>query len=209
MLIQAEILSGEFADVAPLAERAQELSARVGDFRGQVWARTYGYAERAAHAGDFAGALEHYNVVIHLYKEVRARRHELSFNLGRAAEMLLRLGRYREAFDYSQEGLAIALETSNKLEYGYAYMVLAEFHASEAYRDWEKASWYLEESLKAFREVGAQVDIGRAYLAGARIARLRNDGNARQWAKTARAIFAERGAKVLRQEAEELLTALE
>lgn len=118
-------------------------------------------------------------------------------------------GRYQEAFEYCQEGLAIALKTSNKLEYGYTYMVLAELCATEAYRDWDKAAWYLDESLKAFREADAKVDVGRAHLAGARIALRRGNGTARRWAETARQIFAEHGAKALLEDAEELLVTLE
>ena len=90
----------------------------------------------------------------------------------------MRLGRYQKAFEYCQQGLAISLRTSNKLEYGYAYMVLAELYATEAACDWDKAAWYRDESLKAFREVGAKVDVGLAHLAGARITLLHGDGTA-------------------------------
>ena len=53
----------------------------------------------------------------------------VSYASARAAEALLRLGRYREAFAYCHQGLAISLKVSNKLEYGYGYMVLAEIPA--------------------------------------------------------------------------------
>jgi hypothetical protein len=66
--------------------------------------------------------------------------HEVSYACARAAEALLRLGRSQEAFEHCHQGLAISLKTANKLEYGYAYMVLAEIHASEDYRDWDKAA---------------------------------------------------------------------
>jgi hypothetical protein len=88
-------------------------------------------------------------------------------------------------------------------------MVLAEIHASEEYRDWDKSAWCLDESLKAFHEVGAKVDVGRAHLAGVRIALLCGDGTARRWAETARDIFAEHSAKALLKEAEVLLAGIE
>ena len=114
----------------------------------------------------------------------------------------------QDAYDYCQQGLAISQKASNRLEYGYAYMVLAEIHASEGHRDWDKAAWHLEESLKAFREVAARVDIGRAHLAGARIALQRQNSSARQWAETARDIFATQGATALLREVEDMLATL-
>jgi predicted ATPase len=134
--------------------------------------------------------------------------HEVSQFFANAAGYLLRLGRYREAFEHCHQALTASLKAGNKKVYGCAYMVLAEVHTSEDYRDWDKATWYLEESLKAFREVGAQIDLGRAYLAGGRIAVERQDNNAHQWAEQARDIFAECGASALLKEAEELLEEL-
>jgi nanoRNase/pAp phosphatase (c-di-AMP/oligoRNAs hydrolase) len=57
----------------------------------------------------------------------------------------------------------------------------------------------------AFREAGAKIDIGRAYLVAARIARLRQDEDASQLAERARQIFSENGARLLLREAEEFL----
>ena len=110
-----------------------------------------------------------------------------------------------EALEHAQESLRIAQAMGNKLEYGYAYMVLAEIYAQEEYRDWARATWYFEESLKAFREVGAQLDVARAYLAGARISLLKADGKAPELAQMGRAIAAARGARPLAEEAEEIL----
>jgi tetratricopeptide (TPR) repeat protein len=208
MLAQAYYYSGEFAEAEVLQDRALPLCEKIGDFRGIAWARSLRRFQAEAER-NFEKALANSSSQIQMGKESGGFQHEVSAHLARSAEYLLRLGRYSEAFAYCHQGLAISLKTSNKLEYGYAYMILAEVHASEDYRDWDKAVWYLEESLKAFREVGAQIDLGRAHLAGARIAVLRQDGSARQWAETARDIFAERGAKALRKEAEELLATLE
>lgn len=169
-----------------------------------AWAQVLHGRLRAAADKDFESAFEAANALIDMGQASGGFQHEVSYAFARAAEALLRLGRYREAFAYCHKGLAISLKTSNKLEYGYAYMVLAEIHASKEYQDWDKATWYLEESLKAFRKVGAQVDVGRAHLAGVRTAQRRQDDSARQWAETARDIFAERGAKALLKEAEEL-----
>jgi predicted ATPase/class 3 adenylate cyclase len=202
-------LTGEFAEAYTWLERALQLCEKVGDYRGRAWANVlYGRLQAAAEK-DFEGAFASMNAVIQMGTDSGGFQHEVSYAFARATEALLRLGRYREAFEYCQEGLAIALKVSNKLEYGYVYMVLAELHASEAYQDWDKAAWYLEESFKAFREVGSQIDVGRAHLAGARIALLRQDGSARQWTETAKTIFAERGAKALQKEAEELLAMLD
>jgi tetratricopeptide (TPR) repeat protein len=208
MLAQAYYHSGELAEMEAWRERALQLCEKVGDFRGIAWARGFQILLAMAEK-HFDKAFEYASEWIHMGKASGGFQHEVSAVYARAAECLLRLGRYREAFDACHQGLAISLHASNKLEYGKAYRVLAEIHASEEYRDWDKAAWYLEESLKAFREVGAQIDLGRTHLAGARIALLRQDGSARQWAETARDIFAERGAKALLKEAEELLATLE
>jgi tetratricopeptide (TPR) repeat protein len=202
-------LTGEFAAAYPLLERALQLCEKVGDYRGRAWANALYGRLRAAAAKDYESAFTSMNAVIHMGTESGGFQHEVSYAFARAAEALLRLGRYREAFAYCHQGLAIARKVSNKLEYGYGYMVLAELHASAVYQDWDKAAWYLEESFKAFREVGSQIDVGRAHLAGARMALLRQDGSARQWTETARTIFMERGAKALQKEAEELLATLD
>jgi predicted ATPase len=207
-LYWAHGLSGKFTEAYALLDRAQQLCEKVGDFRAGVAHVNGGHVFLAGLERDFGRSLEYSHPIIQMGKESGGFQHEVSWAYARAAEALLRLGRYQEAFDYCHQGLAISLKVSNKLEYGYAYMVLAEIHASEEYRDWDKAAWYLEESLKAFREVGAQVDVGRAHLAGARIALLRHDGTACQWAEKARDIFAERGAKALLREAKELLEEL-
>jgi class 3 adenylate cyclase/tetratricopeptide (TPR) repeat protein len=207
MLAQAYYYVGESAETALWLERAQQLCEKIGDYRGISWA-TSSYFQVAELAKDFERAVASVNIQISRGIASGGFQHEVSSCFARGAAFLLRLGRYQEAFEYCQKGLAISLKTANRLEYGYAYMVLAELHASEMYRNWDKAAWYLEESLKAFREVGAQIDVGRAHLTGARIAMQRQDGSARQWAETARDIFAERGAKVLLQEAEELLATL-
>jgi predicted ATPase/class 3 adenylate cyclase len=208
MLAQGSILTGSFAEAQALLQRAWPLSEHVGDFLAQAWVHIWSGDVLARGDKDFEGALEHAQHVIRMGTESGGFSHEVSHQFARGAEALLRLGRVREAHDYCQQGLAIAQPASNKLESGYASMVLAEVHASEAYRDWDKAVWYLDESLKAFREVGATVDVGRAHLAGARIARLREDDTARRWAAQARDIFAERGANALLKEAAELLAAL-
>jgi tetratricopeptide (TPR) repeat protein len=207
MLGQAYSEAGEATVMHPLLQRAHDLLEKVGDYRGKAWVSIM-HHYRAAIERDLENAIRHANRSVQMGKESGGFQHEVSAALARAAECLLRLGRYREAFDYCQQSLVISLKASNKLEYGYAYMVLAEIHASEDYRDWEKAAWYLDESLKTFQDVGAQVDVGRVYLAGARISLLRKDGNARQLAHAAREIFAERGAKALLKEAEQLMNTL-
>jgi predicted ATPase len=201
-------LTGEFAEAYALLERALQLCEKVGDYRGSAWANVLYGRLRAAADKDYEGACTSMQAMVHMGTASGGFQHEVSYAFARAAEALLRLGRYREAFEYCHQGLAIALKVSNKLEYGYGYMVLAEIHASEIYNDWDKSSLYLEESFKAFREVGSQIDVGRAHLAGARIALRRQDASARQWTETAKSIFAERGAKALQKEAEELLAAL-
>lgn len=207
MLAQAYAFMGEFTETDALRERALHLCEKVGDFRGISWAQGKHYLQ-AEHEKDFEAGFERSKTMIQMGQESGGFQHEVSASCGIIAGALVGLGRYREAFDYCHRGLAISLNASNKLEYGRAYMVLAEIHASEAYRDWDKAAWHLEESLKAFREVGAKVDVGRAHLSGARIAVQRQDGSARQWAETAMDIFAERGANALLRETEELLEEL-
>jgi tetratricopeptide (TPR) repeat protein len=181
----------------------------VGDLLARAWVHIWHGAVCAAGEKDFERALEHAQQVIRMGAESGGFPHEVSHQFARGAEYLLRLGRTQEALDYCQQGVAISQPASNKLESGYASMVLAEIYASETYQDWDKAARYLEESLTDFREVEAQVDVGRAYLAGARIALQRQDGSARQRAETARDIFAKRGATVLLREVEEMLASLE
>jgi tetratricopeptide (TPR) repeat protein len=208
MLARTLIYLGEFAEADRFAERALHLFEKIGDFRGKGWGHTGYHSERAALKRDFKKELESANYAIKAAKESGGMQHELAFSFIRAAEALLRLGRSQEAIEHCHQGIAIARRMSNKLEYGYGYMVLAEIHASERYQDWENAERYLDESLKAFGEVGAQIELGRANLAGARIALQRRDGRAKQWAEIARAIFEKQGAKILLQESEELLVTL-
>ena len=208
MLAQALNLSGDFAESSVLLERAVQLCERVGDFLGRAWVHIWSGEICAMRDRDYTAALEYANQVVDMGKASGGFQHEVAHQCVRGAEYLLRLGRSREAFDSCQAGLTLALETSNTLESGYAYMVLAELHASEAYEDWEQASWYLEESLKALRTVGAQVDVGRAHLAGGRIARRRHDGSARQWAESARDLLTACGATPLLHEAEAFLQSL-
>jgi class 3 adenylate cyclase/tetratricopeptide (TPR) repeat protein len=209
MLAGAYVYAGEFGQVRPLLERALHLSKKVGDFRAIAWVHHKHRDFQAGSFRDFEKALEYGNHAIEMSKESGGFQHEMSAGLARAAEELVRLDRHREAFEYCHQGLAISLKASNKLEYGYAYKVLAEVHASEAYRDWDKAVWYLEESVKAFTEAGSQLHLGQAHLAGARVALQRQDGMARQWAEKAKDIFAECGAKGFLKETEEFLGSLE
>ncbi len=50
-----------------------------------------------------------------------------------------------------------------------------EVDASDEYRDFDRAAWHLEESLKAARAVGARLDVARSYLSGARISLIKGD----------------------------------
>jgi tetratricopeptide (TPR) repeat protein len=152
--------------------------------------------------------MEYYKALIQMGKESGGFQHETSWALARLAECCLRLGHLKEAVDYAQQCLDIALKISNKLEYGVAYQVLAELYVSEEYRDWDKAARYLDESFEALRDAGAELDVGRTYLAAARIARLKGDGNARKLTETARDIFIARKSRPLREEAEALLSSL-
>ncbi|MFC1885844.1 tetratricopeptide repeat protein, partial [Thermodesulfobacteriota bacterium] len=199
---------GEFDEMGTLIQRAIHLCEKTGDFHGMAWAKNMRAMFHFWHQ-DYESALEELNYMIQMGKESGGFQHEVTQALAHFAEIHLRLGRYREAFEYCQQSLEISLRLSNMVTYGHAYRVLAEIHTSEEYRDWEKASWYLEESLKAYREVGSQANLGLAYLIGARIALQRKDGTARQWAETARNIFSELGAKLYLQDAEEFLESLE
>jgi tetratricopeptide (TPR) repeat protein len=158
---------------------------------------------------DFEEALDWLKHMFQMGRESGGFQHEMCAALGYSAGVLVRLGRYEEAFEYCHENLATSLRTSNKLEYGRAYMVLSEIHASEAYRDWEKADGYLEQSIRAFREAGARSHLGEAYLTAARIGLKRQDGTAHRWAEKARDLFSECGAKGFLKEAEEFLASLE
>jgi len=204
MLYQALVQQGEFGELTVLNERARSVFERVGDFRGRAWAMVmHGFLAEAQQ--EHETGIELRRQMVTMSRESGGFRHELSATLARQAADELRLGRLPEALEHAQESLRIALAMGNKLEYGYAYMVLAEIHAQEEYRDWARASWYFEESLKAFREVGAQLDVARAYLAGARISLLKADGKAPELAQMGRDVAAARGAGPLAEEAEEIL----
>jgi tetratricopeptide (TPR) repeat protein len=209
MLARTLIYLGEYYEADSYAEKALALFEKTGDFRGKRWVISGYQAERAALNQDFQRELESARYAIQASKESGGIQHENAFSFARASEALMRLGRDLDALEHCQQSINIARKMSCKLECGYAYMVAAEIYASRIHEDWEKAKWYLEESLKAFRDVGAQVELGRANLAGARIALRRQDGTARQWAETAMGIFQERGARPLLQEAEQLLDTIE
>jgi len=119
----------------------------------------------------------------------------------------MRLGRYQATFEYCHQSLAISLRAGVKPEYARAYRILGEVHAAEPHRDWEKAEGHLTESLKAFEEAVWELFAGEVHLSRARVALLRNDGTARQWAETAREIFAKCCARPRLRDAEELLAA--
>lgn len=96
-------------------------------------------------------------------------------------------------------------QCGRRLEYGHAYRILGEVYASDEYRDFDRAAWHLEESLKAARAVGAQLDVAR-YLSGARISLIKGDHVARELAEKARQIADACGARPVVEEAEEILT---
>ena len=78
---------------------------------------------------------------------------------------------------------------SLRLEGGCALAVLAEVYASEGYRDHDNAEACYSEAVAALEAVGGS-DIGRAHLAGARIARARGEGDlARARARQAQQIL--------------------
>jgi tetratricopeptide (TPR) repeat protein len=210
MLARTLMYLGEFAEADRFAEKALHLSEKTGDFRAKLWVISGYGAERAALERDFERELESAIHAIRASEESGGIQHEAAFAFARAAEAHLRLGHQLDALECCEQGLAIARRMSNnKLEYGYAFMVLAEIHTSQPHRDREKSASYLEESLSAFSEVGARIEQGRAHLAGARIAVAFGDKTARECAETARSIFAEQGCKPLLEEAEELLASLE
>ncbi|MCZ6874845.1 MAG: AAA family ATPase [bacterium] len=208
MLAQAYNLSGVFSEASSLLQRALQLCDRVGDFLGRAWVHIWCGELYAIRDQDYTTALNYARHVIEMGKASGGFQHEVAHQFARGAEYLLRLDRYQEAFDYCHAGLAIALQSTNKLEYGYAYMVLAEIHATAAFADRDKVRWYVQESRKAFREVEAQVDVGRVHLAEARIALLQRDDRARSCARAARAIFVAQGADSLRQAAEVFLVSI-
>ena len=208
MLAQAYNLSGACTDSASLLERALRLCDRVGDFLGRAWVHIWYGELYAIRDQDYETALKYARHVIEMGRTSGGFQHEVTHQYARGAAYLLRLNRQQEAFDYCHAGLAIALQTANKLEYGYAYLVLAEIHASAACADHDKAVWYLQESRQAFHEVEARVDIGRTYLAEARIAAQRHDDTVRQCAEAAHAIFVAQGATVLQQAAEAFMNSL-
>jgi tetratricopeptide (TPR) repeat protein len=199
---------GEYAEASALAERALSLSEKTDDFRGVAWAHWVLAAVAYLGRREFEKALEHMKYEIQMGQESGGFQHEVAAALVFSAEALLRLGRYEEALGHCQQCLAISLKPDNKLESGKAFRVLAEIHASEPYRDWGKVDEYLAASLKALREAGNEVFLAELDLSKARIALLRNDGTARQWAETARGIFEERGAKAYLRDAEELLATI-
>jgi tetratricopeptide (TPR) repeat protein len=207
MLDLAHIFLGNFPEAPPLRERARRVFERVGDFRGIAWVSAMWGCE-LEYQRDFENAMGHYKALIQMGRESGGFQHETSWALARLAECCLRLGHLNEAMDYAHQCLDIALRISNKLEYGAAYKVLAELHVFDEYRDWSRAARYLDESLKAFRDVGAELDVGRTYLAAARIARLKGDDNVRELAGAARDIAHATKSRPLQEEAEALLAGL-
>ena len=205
MLAQTLTYQGRRDELATLRERALGVFERMGDFRGRAWVLAMASLAQAEIGRDFERAIELAQQSRVMPLQSGGFQHELSANLARLGEYWIRLGRPREALQHCQESLAISLKMANKLEYGHAYMVLAEVYASEEYRDWDGAGRYLEESLKAFGAVGAQLDVARAYLAGARISLMKGDGSAPELARKAREIATTRGARPVVEEAEDIL----
>jgi tetratricopeptide (TPR) repeat protein len=185
-------------------DRARSLAEKVGDSRALLWATCY----TGAHAqltGDWSRALEHHETAIQIGRDSGGFRHEVSWSYARGAEALMHLGRQREAIELCRRSLAISLDAGNRLESGYAHLVLAQLEARAEAPDWQKAAEHLDASLKAFRDAGAQLDVGRALLAGAEIARRRGESGSRDLAETARRIFADKGAGFLHREAQVFL----
>ena len=132
--------------------------------------------------------------------------HEIAATLAKKAECLTILQRYDEALDCCEKSLPVALHNSNKLESGRVYAILAEIHASKGFQDYDKAEAYFEQALKAFHDAGAESDIGRAYLAGARVAIARNDvDSAKQRATKAKRILTKHGRRFYLKQIEELI----
>ena len=125
--------------------------------------------------------------------------------LARKADVYLELGRIREARDAGEQARSLAARISLRLEDGYALAVLAEVYASDAYRDHDKAEACYADAVAALEAVGGS-DIGRAHLAGARIARTRGERDlARDRARQAQQILAAHKRGYFLRQAEALL----
>jgi tetratricopeptide (TPR) repeat protein len=160
-------------------------------------------------ARDPSAALQSMEGTIRLGRLSGGLHHEFVNAFARAAEALMRLGRFDEARARAQECLELALPETNRLESGYAWMVLAELEALAPVPNWEEVEAALARSLEAFTRAGAALDRGRNYLVAARLAHGRGEGEAERWLGIATQVFTTTGALPLARLAEELRREME
>jgi tetratricopeptide (TPR) repeat protein len=190
MLAQTHFWRGDAKSLLPHLDRANHSFDKIGDFRGSAWINIM----RSFHAfllSDYEQSMEYSRQAVAMAKSSGGFQHELSAQLRVIAESLLKLERYRDAYDLCRQCLDIAEPSGNKLEYGYAFALLAEIYATDEFDDLDEAENYFEKSLMTLGDVGAKLDVARAYAAGARVSLARGDGRARELAEAARKLCLE------------------
>ena len=207
ILAQAFVMTGEVEKLSEPVERAERLFDKLGDYYGKLWVINI-RARGAWLQGDLEQAVEGFQRAIDFATESGGMPHETVAMHRNKADIYLELGRTREARDAGEQARSLAARISLRSEDGYALAVLAEVYASDAYRDHDKAEACYADAVAALAAVGGS-DIGRAHLAGARIARTRGEHDlARDRARKAQQILkAHRRGYFLRQ-AEALLNDL-
>jgi tetratricopeptide (TPR) repeat protein len=206
---------GELGNATEFLRRARTLMRRIGDYRGMAW--TTGVEQGAPFCRWIVdSALRPEDVVEPLteFAELSAAsggfQHEFAAFTAQLARAYLLMGRIEKAEAICLRVLEVANSMSNKLESGYAHMLLAEINATGERKDSEKTAHHLQKSITELSEAGAKTEVGRAHLVAARIALADMDFRiAKNDANSARLIFAKHGAISWEMEATAMLTKLE
>ena len=116
-------------------------------------------------------------------------RHELAASCADLAYTRLLQNKHAEALELANKSLEVSTPMDNKLESGFAHLVLAQALATKEHPDFNSAAHHQSIGARELREAGAELDIGIAELVAGRIAFARNDlVAARTCGQAARAI---------------------
>ncbi len=213
MLAMAHDVCGNTREAEHFNERAAEIMQRLGDYRGIAWTSHGGMLcaarFRIDSEIDFELAKRWQSTFVEMAELSKGFQQEHATSLAEGAYLYLRIGELERAKALAARALEVADPMGNRIESGFARLVLAELCSLTQPPEFERSQSHLQQALSDFSEAGAKIDVGRAHFLSARIARARNDFEAsRTLARRALSVFERQGAKSWQREAVSFLSAL-
>ena len=194
-MANAKANSGDSGDFVRYMDMAEELFRRVPHFQATTWL-VWVRALLAIDSKDSENGFEIAERGVEIVQHGGFFAHETAATYARAAALYFIAGHTDLAWRNAEKAIEWAKNGPIRLELGIASVVLMQLYAERGSRgDWEIARRYLQAALESFTAVGAELDLGRAHLAGAEILQSNDSSEARFHAERARAIFGRLGRR--------------